>query len=53
MRGHVAKEIPPEGKDVVARFWEGWIDSLGKLTQKSGDPIDWGKDEWQKKFKPE
>jgi hypothetical protein len=53
MRGHIVKEKPVEGKDPVYRFWEGWLDSTGKLTQKAGDVIDWGKDEWQKKFKPE
>ncbi len=53
MRGHVVKEKPLEGKDPVYRFWEGWLDSTGKLTQKAGDIIDWRKDEWQKKFKPE
>ena len=53
MRGHVVKEEPEENKDPVYRFWEGWIDSTGKLTEKAGDVIDWGKDEWQKKFKPE
>jgi outer membrane protein assembly factor BamB len=53
MRGHVVKEKPIEGKDPVYRFWEGWLDSTGKLTQKAGDVIDWSKDEWQKKFKPE
>jgi hypothetical protein len=53
MRGHVVKEKPLEGKDPVYRFWEGWFDSTGKLTQKAGEPIDWAKDEWQKKFKPE
>jgi hypothetical protein len=53
MHGHVVKEKPVEGKDPVYRFWEGWIDSTGKLTQKAGDVIDWSKDEWQQKFKPE
>jgi hypothetical protein len=53
MRGHVVKEKPAEGKDPVYRFWEGWLDSTGKLTQKAGDVIDWSKDEWQKKFRPE
>jgi hypothetical protein len=53
MRGHVVKEKPAEGKDPVYRYWEGWLDSTGKLTQKAGDTIDWAKDEWQKKFKPE
>jgi hypothetical protein len=52
MRGHVVKEKPVEGKDPVYRFWEGWLDSTGKLAQKAGDAIDWSKDEWQKKFKP-
>jgi hypothetical protein len=42
-----------EGKDPVYRYWEGWLDSTGKLTQKANETIDWKKDEWQKKFKPE
>jgi hypothetical protein len=53
MRGHVVKEKPLEGKDPVYRYWEGWLDSTGKLTQKANEEIDWSKDEWQKKFKPE
>ncbi len=53
MRGHVCKEVPPEGKDPEYRYWEGWIDSAGKLTQKAGEVIDWSKAEWQNKFKPE
>jgi hypothetical protein len=53
MRGHVVKEKPAEGKDPVTKYWEGWFDSTGKLTQKAGDPIDWSSEEWQKKFKPE
>lgn len=53
MRGHVVKEKPIEGKDPVYRYWEGWLDSTGKLTQKANEVIDWKKDEWQKKFKPE
>ena len=53
MRGHIATEKPLEGKDPVYRYWEGWLDSTGKLTQKANEEIDWSKDEWQKKFKPE
>jgi len=53
VRGHVVKDKPVEGKDPVYKFWEGWFDSTGKLTQKVGEAIDWTKDEWQKKFKPE
>jgi hypothetical protein len=53
MRGHVVKEKPMEGKDPVYRYWEGWLDSMGKLTEKANEGIDWSKDEWQKKFKPE
>ncbi|MFL5752586.1 MAG: hypothetical protein ACJ76F_04205 [Bacteroidia bacterium] len=53
MRGHVVKEKPLEDKDPVYRYWEGWLDSTGKLTQKANEEIDWKKDEWQKKFKPE
>lgn len=53
LRGHIVKDKPLEGKDPVYRYWEGWLDSTGKLTQKVNDPIDWAKDEWQKKFKPD
>jgi outer membrane protein assembly factor BamB len=52
MRGHVAFEKKENG-DPKYLYWEGWIDALGKFTQKTGDEIDWGKPEWQKKFKPE
>lgn len=52
MRGHMAKEKPKDG-DPKYLFWEGWLDVTGKLTQKTGEQIDWAKDEWQKKFKPE
>jgi len=53
LRGHIAKEKPPAGKDPVYRYWEGWLDSPGKLTQQAGEEIDWKKEEWQKRFKPE
>jgi hypothetical protein len=53
LRGHVVTEKPAEGKDPAYHYWEGWLDSSGKLTQKAGDIIDWKKDDWQKKFKPE
>lgn len=52
MRGHVAKEKGANG-DPKYLFWEGWIDATGKLIQKTGEAIDWGKPEWQAKFKPE
>lgn len=51
LRGHVARE--KGSSDPVYRFWEGWMDVTGKLTEKTGDVIDWKKDEWQKKFKPD
>jgi len=53
VRGHTVKEKPVEGKDPVYRYWESWLDSTGKLTQQTGEVIDWSKEEWQKKFKPE
>ncbi len=53
MRGHVVTEQPAKDKDPNYHFWEGWIDVTGKLTQKSGEIIDWKKEEWQLKFKPE
>jgi hypothetical protein len=52
MRGHVAYEKQANG-DPKYLYWEGWLDATGKLTQKTGEEIDWKKDEWQKKFKPE
>ena len=52
MRGHVAKEKKANG-DPKYLYWEGWYDATGKLSQTSGEEIDWAKDEWQKKFKPE
>jgi hypothetical protein len=52
MRGHVAKETEANG-DAKSRYWEGWLDVTGKLTQKTGDVIDWVKDDWQKRYKPE
>jgi len=54
MRGHIVKEKPIEGKDPVYKYWEGWLDNTGKLLREQvGEAIDWKKDEWQKKFKPE
>jgi hypothetical protein len=53
MRGHIVVDKPEEGKDPKYRYWEGWINNKGVLTQKNGEVIDWAKDEWQKKFKPE
>jgi hypothetical protein len=53
MRGHVVTDKPVEGKDPKYRYWEGWLDATGQLTQKVGDQIDWAKGEWQKKFSPE
>ncbi len=53
LRGHVVKVKPAEGKDPVYHFWEGWLDKTGKLTQKSGDVIDWKDPKWQDLFKPE
>ena len=44
---------PVQGKDPVYRYWEGWIDSKGVYTQKTGDVIDWAKKEWQKLYDPE
>jgi hypothetical protein len=53
LRGHVVKEEPLEDQNPVYRYWEGWLDNTGKLTQKAGDVIDWRKDEWQKRFLPD
>ncbi len=52
MRGHVGYETKENG-DPKYLYWEGWLDATGKLTQKATEEIDWKKDEWQKKFKPE
>lgn len=53
LRGHVVTEDPEQGKDPRYHFWEGWLDSTGKLEQQSGDVIDWAKGEWQKWYAPE
>jgi hypothetical protein len=53
LRGHVVRQKPPEGQDPDTLYWEGWIDSTGKLSEKTGEKIDWGKEEWQRRFSPE
>lgn len=54
LRGHVVKEKPPEGKDPTYYYWEGWLNSKGVLTQKTGPVIDWSKqEEWKSRLKPE
>ncbi len=53
MRGHVVTTQPAKGKDPQYRYWEGWINITGSLTQKSGDVIDWANKEWQTKFAPD
>lgn len=53
MRGHIVIEKPLPGKDPVYHYWQGWCDSKGVLTTKTGDAIDWGNPEWMKMFKPE
>ena len=52
-RGHVVKETPAKGKDPVYRYWEGWINSKGVYTQKSGDVLDWSNPDWKKLYEPE
>lgn len=54
LRGHIVTQKPEEGKDPTYYYWEGWLDRTGKLTQKTGDAIDWAKkEEWQKRLAPE
>jgi hypothetical protein len=54
MRGQTVVDKPEDGKDPKYRFWEGWLNSAGKLTEKTGDIIVWGNDQpWQKFFAPE
>jgi hypothetical protein len=53
MRGHIVTEKPLEGKDPVYHFWQGWLNSKGVLTSKTGDVLDWKNPEWKNKFKPE
>lgn len=53
LRGQVVTQKPAAGKDPDYHFWEGWIGSTGVITQKTGDVIDWSKDDWQRLFKPE
>ncbi len=53
MRGHIVKEKPLPGKDPSYHFWQGWYNSKGILTTKTGDIIDWKNPDWKLKFKPE
>jgi hypothetical protein len=54
LRGQTVIEKPAEGKDPQYRFWEGWINSAGKLAEKTGDVVVWGDNQpWQKFFAPE
>jgi hypothetical protein len=53
MRGHIAIEKALPGKDPVYHYWQGWYNSKGILTTKTGDVIDWKNPEWKSKFKPE
>jgi hypothetical protein len=52
VRGHLARDKKRNG-DPRYLFWEGWLDATSKLTQKTGEEIDWKKPEWQKRFQPE
>jgi hypothetical protein len=54
LRGHIVKEKPASGKDPTYKFWEGWIDKTGKVTEQIGENIDWSKTaEWKGRLKPE
>ena len=53
MRGHVVREKPAAGKDPNYHYWQGWFNSKGVLTEKTGDILDWSKPEWKEKYKPE
>jgi len=53
LRGHVVTQKPSAGEDPKYLYWEGWMDSKGKLTQKTGEVIDWANQDWQKLFQPE
>lgn len=53
IRGHIVKERPLPEKDPLYHFWQGWCNSKGVLTTKTGDVIDWKNPEWKTKFKPE
>jgi hypothetical protein len=48
LRGHIAPKNPAEGKDPEYHYWEGWINSQGKLTRKTGAVIIRENKEWQK-----
>ena len=52
LRGHMTTQKPRPGEDPQYRYWEGWIDNKGKLTQKTGDVIDWENKDWEELFKP-
>jgi hypothetical protein len=53
LRGHIVLKEAVDGKDPIYHFWEGWLDSEGNLTQKSGEVINWSDKTWQDLYKPE
>lgn len=53
LRGHIVTDKQIEDQDPVYRFWEGWLDTKGTLTQKTGDVIHWEDQTWQDLYKPE
>jgi hypothetical protein len=53
LRGQTVTEKPVEGKDPQYHFWDGWLNTKGVLTQKTGEVIDWSNKDWEKRFKPE
>lgn len=53
LRGHTVTDKPEGDKDPIYRYWQGWLDSTGKLSEQVGQVIDWEKEEWQKIFQPE
>lgn len=48
IRGQMVTDVPASGKDPLYRYWEGWINGEGTLTQKTGEVIDWKAGKWKK-----
>jgi hypothetical protein len=47
IRGQIVTDVPASGKDPLYRYWEGWINAEGTLTQKSHEVIDWKSAKWK------
>jgi hypothetical protein len=53
-RGHIVTEKPIKGSDPSYRYWEGWMNNKGEMTQQIGDVMDYETDDsWDLKYQVE